>query len=303
MRHIPRTAVLVAVLAATLALSGCSAGYSGASDSGGYSQEAPAAVDGDSGGTSDESLGSADRALVITGSVTVVAEDPLAAAVRATEIAASVGGRVDARTEYAGHGNDPGSARLTLRVPADRVDEVRERLDELGTVDQTDFSTVPVGDRQRDLDTSIRTLETSIARYTAWLATAETTADLIALETAIAERQSELETLKAEQSALADQVAMSTITLTLHAADAAPAPEGPTNFWEGLVAGWNAFVGFWAGAAVALGVALPWLVVLALAAWLLVVLARRAGRTPAVATATPPGSPEPAERPEPPAAS
>ncbi|QNO38031.1 DUF4349 domain-containing protein [Protaetiibacter sp. SSC-01] len=300
MRHIPRTAaVLAALAAATLALSGCSASFEGASDSGGTGQQAPQAVDGESRGAADEAASPEDRALVITGTVTVTAEDPIAAAALATEIAASVGGRVDARTEYAARDGEGGSARLTLRVPADSVDEVRERLDELGTVDQTDFSTVSVGERQRDIESRITTLTASIARFTAWLATAETTADLISLETAIADRQAQLETLEAEQRALADQVAMSTITLTLRAEGVAPPPEGPTNFWEGLVAGWNAFVGFWAGVAVGLGVALPWLVLLAVGVVAAVYVARRVGRG-AAPTAAPPGAPMP---PAPPAAS
>lgn len=282
MRHIPRTAALVAALAgATLALSGCSAGSTGstgASDSGGASRLAPQAVDGGSLGSADEAASPEDRALVVTGEVTVTAEDPIAAAAKATQIAASVGGRVDARTEYAPRDGQAGSATLTLRVPVDQVDEVRARLDELGTVDHTDFSTVSVGERRRDLDSRITTLEASIARFTVWLATADTTGDLISLETAIAERRGELERLQAEQRSLEDQVAMSTIKLTLRGVALAPS-EGPADFWEGLAVGWNGFVGFWAGAAVALGVALPWLVLLAIGAAVAVVLVRRAGRT------------------------
>ncbi len=287
MRHIPRTAaVLAALAAATLALSGCSAGLSSASDQAGSAGAplAPQAVDGAERDAADEGASPEDRALVITGTVTVTADDPIAAAAKATEIASSVGGRVDARTEYAPRDGDAGSATLTLRVPADRVEEVRERFDELGSVDQTDFSTVSVGERQRDLESRITTLQASIARFTTWLATAETTADLISLETAISDRRAQLESLEAEQRALEDQVAMSTITLTLRAEGLAPPPEGPTTFWEGLVAGWDAFVGFWAGVAVGIGVALPWLVLLAIGVAVLVFFARRGARAPIAPT-------------------
>ena len=188
----------------------------------------------------------------------------------------------------------PLEAHLEIGVGAARVEGVA-----VEQVDRQALLAGDLGERQRDIESRITTLTASIARFTAWLATAETTADLISLETAIADRQAQLETLEAEQRALADQVAMSTITLTLRAEGVAPPPEGPTNFWEGLVAGWNAFVGFWAGVAVGLGVALPWLVLLAVGVVAAVYVARRVGRG-AVATAAPPGAPMP---PAPPAAS
>ncbi|HLU63369.1 MAG TPA: DUF4349 domain-containing protein, partial [Protaetiibacter sp.] len=236
----------------------------------------------------EQNAAAADQALVITGTVTITADDPIAASEKATAIARAAGGRVDARTEYAPRDGDAGSATLTLRVPADAVEDVRDQLKELGTVEETDFSSVDVGTQQRDLDTRITTLRASIARYTSWLADADTTADLIQLEQAIAERQNELESLEAQQRALDDKVAMSTITLQLRSVALAPPPDGPDTFWEGLVVGWNGFVAFWGGVAVALGVGLPWLVVLGVVLTAVVLLVRRAGRssvTPLTASA------------------
>ncbi len=292
MRHISRTtAALAAVLAAGIVLSGCSAGadYSGASDGGSTAERAPLAVDAaDTASDGEQNAAVDDQALVITGTVTITADDPIAASEKATAIARAAGGRVDARTEYAPRDGDAGSATLTLRVPADAVEDVRDQLKELGTVEETDFSSVDVGTQQRDLDTRITTLRASIARYTSWLADADTTADLIQLEQAIAERQNELESLEAQQRALDDKVAMSTITLQLRSVALAPPPDGPDNFWEGLVVGWNGFVAFWGGVAVALGVGLPWLVVLGVVLTVVVLLVRRAGRssvTPLTASA------------------
>lgn len=292
MRHISRTtAALAAVLAAGIVLSGCSAGadYSGASDGGSTAERAPLAVDAaDTASDGEQNAAVDDQALVITGTVTITADDPIAASEKATAIARAAGGRVDARTEYAPRDGDAGSATLTLRVPADAVEDVRDQLKQLGTVEETDFSSVDVGTQQRDLDTRITTLRASIARYTSWLADADTTADLIQLEQAIAERQNELESLEAQQRALDDKVAMSTITLQLRSVALAPPPDGPDNFWEGLVVGWNGFVAFWGGVAVALGVGLPWLVVLGAVLTVVVLLVRRAGRssvTPLTASA------------------
>ncbi len=280
MRQIPRTAAVVAAaFAAALTLTGCAA--AGGYDRGGAaSDRAPMVAEGELGSAADggEAPAPADQALVITGSITITADDPIAASAKATSIALAAGGRVDARNEYAPRDGDAGRATLTLRIPADRVEDVRTKLGELGSVDETTFDAVDVGTQQRDLEVRITTLRASIARYTEWLATAEKTSDLIELESAISERQTELERLEAQRRELADQVAMSTITLELRSEALAPPPEGPKNFWDGLVVGWTAFVGFWAGVLVAVGVGLPWLVALALVAVVVIVLVRRSNR-------------------------
>jgi hypothetical protein len=282
MRHIPRThASLAAVFAAALLLTGCSAG--GAADSGGssageYDVEAPAVVE-DGASLPDKAADTADRALVITGTITITADDPIAAAEKATAITTAAGGRVDARQQYAPSDGDAGRATLTLRIPADQLEPVRDQLAELGSVDETLTDSVDVGGQQRDLDTRISTLRASIARYTGWLADADTTSDLIELESAISQRQTELEQLEAQQRELADSVQMSTITLQLHSTAFAPPPEGPTDFWSALASGWASFVGFWAAVAVAVGIGLPWLVLVGIGIAVVVWIARRAGRT------------------------
>src|SRR5690606_7902787 len=95
-------------------------------------------------------------------------------------------------------------------------------------------------------------------------------------ETEIGHRQGELESLEAQQRALADQVEMSTISLYLRSEAAAPAVD-PGDFWSGLQAGWGAFVAFFSGLLVALGVLAPWIVSAGIvtAAIILIVRARR----------------------------
>ena len=75
---------------------------------------------------------------------------------------------------------------------------------------------------------------------------------------------------------------MSTISLYLRS-DAEAPKTVPGDFWSGLATGWNAFVGFWAGLLVVLGVLLPWLVTLALIAALIIWIVRRR-RRPATAS-------------------
>jgi hypothetical protein len=305
MRLLSRIPVAVAAtLALGVALSGCAAGANGVYSSGGASaDQAPQYVELGALEAADQAAADADQALVVTGTIVITTDDPLGGAARATELTLAAGGRVDSRSEFAPRGGDAGSAWLELRIPADALEEVRTQLAELGTVDETNFTSVDVGTQQRDLETRITTLRTSIARYTSWLADADKTADLIQLESAIAERQNELEMLEAQQRSLADQVAMSTVSLELRSTALAPPPEGPSNFWEGLVFGWHGFVGFWAAIVVALGVVLPWLVVLGVGLVVTLLLVRRSRRAKAAAlvgAATPeaPTAPEATPTPE-----
>ena len=111
------------LLVAALALTGCAAASSGAGDAGAPAPaegaQAPGVVGDESGGGSaDDGSTTSDRQVVVTGDVTITAEDPLAASKQAVFIVEAAGGRVDDRTEYAAGENDNGSAQLTLRIPA-----------------------------------------------------------------------------------------------------------------------------------------------------------------------------------------
>ena len=215
-------------------------------------EQAPAAAEGED----------PDTAVVITGRISIVAADPVVAASEATTIVTDAGGRVSGRTERSAEDGGQASAELTLRIPADVIEEVRSDLGDLGEVKETSLESTEVGSIQRHLDARITTLRASIARYTEWLGTASETTDLIELETAIAERQTELESLEAQSRTLEDQVAMSTITLNLSSAYIAPVT-APQNFGEALVVGWNGFGAFWGAMLIAIGVGLPWLVLVA----------------------------------------
>jgi hypothetical protein len=280
-----------ALLATALILTGCSAG-GGASSSDQSAPEAPVAVDG---GTSQEFSSGADtaatdldRQVITTGWVTVKVDSPLEAAREAVRITEQAGGRVDGRSEYAPQGEqDGGSATLTLRVPADDLTEILDRLKELGEVQEVSLNSSDVTMETQDLDARISALSASIDRLLGLLATATDTDALITLETAISDRQAELESLEAQRRYLADQVAMSTLSLNLVTEKVVPEPE-PANFLDGIAAGWNAFVGFFAGLLVVLGVLLPWLVLGAIITVVVVFIVRRTRARKAATSLTPP---------------
>lgn len=286
MRRITRTSVVGStLLAATLLLAGCSAGGGSASDQGGSAPMAP--VEGVAGGPVVEQDGSlaadAERDVIVTGSMTVTAEDPLAASKDAVRIVEGAGGRVDARSEYAPANGDSGSATLTLRIPAEKLQEVLDELAALGRADEISTSTNDVTQAVADLESRIATQRGIIDRLNGMFGQAATIDDLITLETTIAQHQATLEDLEAQQRTVDDQVALSTLSLYLRSEAEAPTQQ-PMDFLSGLTAGWGAFVGFFSGLLVALGVLLPWLVAAALISAAIVVIVRwnrrrRAART------------------------
>jgi len=291
-----------ALLIASLSLAGCSAAGAGSTSShnisagGGSSQQDAVAPDPATGSKSDSGKAStADRSVVVTGTMTVTAEKPLAAADEAVSIVEAAGGRVDGRTENAATDRDQGSATLVLRIPAAKLTPTLDALKKLGRADQVSINATDVTTETQDLGARIDALRTSIARLLELEAKATDTTNLIAIETAISDRQGELESLEAQQRGLTDQISMSTITLDLRS-DAAAPPVKPADFWSGLGAGWHSFVAFWAGALVVIGVLLPWLLFMGVATvvTLLIVrlVRRRMARAAARAAATPPAPTE-----------
>ncbi|HEU0206704.1 MAG TPA: DUF4349 domain-containing protein [Pseudolysinimonas sp.] len=282
-----------ALLVASLSLAGCSAAGSNSaphlSTGGGSGQSeavapgAPTGIKADSGRTA-----TVDRSVVVTGAVTITAQKPLDAADQAVSIVEAAGGRIDGRTESAATNGDQGSATLVLRIPADKLTSTIAALKKLGRADQLSINSTDVTAQTQDLGARIDALRASITRLLQLESTATDTTNLIAIETAISDRQGELESLEAQQRGLDDQISMSTITLELRS-DAAAPPIKPADFWSGLGTGWGAFVAFWAGTLVVLGVILPWLLFLGAVAVVVVVAVRLARRRAAGPAATPPG--------------
>ena len=259
--------VLAAVLLATLSLAGCAAGGSSGSVAG-PDAAAPAVPKPDAGGSASTGTVAKDgtqRAVVITGEAVIAAKDPVAAASSATRIVTAAGGRVDGRTEQAGADGAAGTATLTLRIPASRLDTTLTALERLGRTDRVTTSTSDVTGQTQDLDARITALRTTIQRMLELEQRATDTSDLIQLETAIGDRQGQLESLEAQQRDLADQVAMATITLRLVPSGAAVRTT-TAGFGDGLATGWSSFVAFWGGFLVVMGVMLPWIVTMALLA-------------------------------------
>ena len=142
-----------------------------------------------------------DRDVITTGYLYVTVNAPLEAATEAVSIVEAAGGRVDGRQEFAPRSfdttSDAGGAELVLRIPADRLTATLEKLKALGEAEELQLSSSDVTREVQDLDARITALRSSITRLLALQDAAATVDDLITLETAISDRQAELESLEA----------------------------------------------------------------------------------------------------------
>lgn len=268
MRSLKRSLAVVAVLL----VAGCSVGS--ATDE---SQMAPGARDSAGGSTElDVAAAETDREIITSGSVTVTVDDPRAAAQAISVLVEDAGGRVEERVEHSAGAYDQASASLVVRIPAAQVTPTLDALAELGTVEEVSLTRSDVTAEVRDLEARIRARQISVTRLEDMLSRAQTTADLVAAENALTERQSDLEALLSQQAGLADQVEMSTLEVGLWTEETLP-PEPPSGFWGGLVKGWDSLVSTLAGLLMVIGVLLPWLAFAAVVT-LAVLAARRVSK-------------------------
>ncbi|MBF6465068.1 DUF4349 domain-containing protein [Nocardia beijingensis] len=213
------------------------------------------------------------RKEVVTGSVEITADAPVAAAGTIIDQVRAAGGRVDSRTEQPGTDDTEPSATLVVRLPADKTDAFITGLGGVGQVTRVTTNRDDVTMQWEDLDARIKALQASVDRLRALIAGATSTSDLLAAEQALSSRQGELDSLTAQKRRLDDQVALSTLTIDI-STDRKGSGDDPDNFWDGIVAGWNSLVNWLQDAVVFSGRAIPWLGFLAVVAAVLWGIAR-----------------------------
>jgi hypothetical protein len=234
---------------------------SGAQEKGGAGSDARA-----SDGAPGVPVGGVQRDLVRTAQLTVEVPEPVAA-VRQVRTATTVAGGF-VTEEQSG---DSGS-RMVLRVPADALDRLIDEIAGYGRVTQRHSQVVDATEQLVDLDSRVASQTASVARVRTLLSEAADLGDVISIESELAQREAELDSLTRRLAALRDQVALSTLTLDLRGPAAVPPPpaeEPAPGFLDGLAAGWAGLRAIGAAAATVVGFLLPFAPVLgaAVALW------------------------------------
>lgn len=275
--NMKKTPLLSVLALSAVALTGCSSTSSElpVSNISGYEPGVPAV------GGSTNDLGSAagissirDESVITTAYAFLTGDDPAAVADEVEKRSKAAHGKIDGRSASSDADGNVTSISLTVRIPATAVDSFLTGLDEIATVHSLSQNSTDVTLIVTDYEARISALESSIARFTALGKSAKTTQDLIEIESAIAERQAQLEQLQSEMRYYSDQIDLSTVQVDIGLPESATDPI-PDDFWGGVVAGWNGLLAFFAGTLVAFGVSIPWIPVIAGLVWLGMWLARR----------------------------
>lgn len=240
----------------------------------------------------------ADRAIIVTSDVSLRSSDVPAAVGALESLVVAHHGRIEQREERT-EGGSP-YASMSIRVPADQhdafINELRGIGDEVLNVSTTasDVTLVKV-----DLEARIKSLESSITSLQGMLAAATNVKDMLEIERELGDRDAELQGLKAQYDVLIDQVAMSTINVSITTPyERGEVSEGPPGFLAGLGMGLEHLVNFFGGVITIFGYLLPGIVIIgliALAIWFWAIRPRLRTRRAAAAAA---GGAEPAAAPD-----
>ncbi len=253
----------------------------------------------DAGGTMAAD-GSAVRDIISTASATVVVDDVSSASKTIADAAQAGGGYVESMsvgrsgqvlpvapldggmvTDTMPYPSAPDGAWITVRVPADQLSALVDQLSDVGEVTASTVNRQDVTEQTLDLQARVDAAQASVDRITALMVEAGTLTDVISAEAALAERQATLESYQQQLKYYDDQVAMSTLSVTL-TPPASAVETNPAGFADGVVAGWNGLVATLNAIVIAVGFLIPWIVIVGVVAvlvWAIVRLVRRTRRS------------------------
>ena len=199
----------------------------------------------------------ANQQIIRTAYVSVDVDDVATGVSAIADLTADLEGQLQSQSVQ-GNGEDS-SANMTVRVPASNLDALLASIDTLGEVTSSSVDAQDVAVEVIDLEARITTLEESIDRLRDLQGQAASVADLVTVESELAARQAELESLTARRDYLMRQVEMSTAYISLTTTTSGP---GVTpDFLGGLERGWNSLISLAAGLITLGGFLTPYLLI------------------------------------------
>ncbi len=215
--------LVVMMILLTIAVAGCSS-QAGAPVGEAIEQPDASAADGDeeeptvgSGGDGSSEPGGnsapIEQRIIKTGEVGLEVDNVAVVLAHVRAMAVDLGGYVGGSQA----GTLDESASITLRVPAERFDELLTRLQELADVEVVSMATreADVTGQIVDLEARIRNLEASEASYRALLERAERIEDILTVQSRLDDVRGQIEQLEAQLQAVEGQAALSTLTVTI----------------------------------------------------------------------------------------
>jgi Domain of unknown function (DUF4349) len=159
------------------------------------------------------------RSIVYTATVELQAADVNAATAQAQQAVAALGGVVFGQQSTS---SPQPRTVLVFKVGPDQFQAALDALGTIGDVVHRDVTADDVTERVVDLQSQISSAEVSVARLRDLLDAASNLDEIAALEAQLLQRETTLEQLRGQLRTLQDQVALSTITLTISQPAATP---------------------------------------------------------------------------------
>lgn len=108
-----------------------------------------------------------------------------------------------------------GSADLTVRIPAEKLDEFVETINEIGTIQSKIVSVKDITDSYQDTESEIKALETEIKALLGILEKCETVADSIEVQSRLSEVRGRLDLLKSQKANYDSMISYSVVSITV----------------------------------------------------------------------------------------
>lgn len=156
---------------------------------------------------------SADRKIVKTAQLSLIAADPMKAAEAARAVAEQFGGyTVNLRVGT----QENGRAQLAIRVPAPKFEEARAALHKLGSrVEDEQIQADDVTRQYVDTDATLKSYRAEEAQYLEIMRRAGSVKDILAVTEKLSDVRTRIERTEAEFRSLSQQVAMASFTVLL----------------------------------------------------------------------------------------
>lgn len=212
--------ILAVLLAISLLMAGCGASSKAAMDSADYIVQETAAANGsyDFGETETSAQLPQGRKFIITVNLDAEAEELDSALSAISEKLTALNGYMESQNIYNGSaysGRRYRYANLTLRVPAEHLDEFTAAVDSVSNVVSSSRNTDDVTLQYVDTESRVKALETERDRLLELMEQAETMSDLLEIESRLTDVRGELERYASQLKVLDNQIDYSTVNLSL----------------------------------------------------------------------------------------
>ena len=215
----------------------------------------------------EEAAASAEQKIIRTASFTLKTTDFEQALADLQALVDQFGGRAEYQSQTGDkEGGEMRTASLTLRIPANRLDEFLSGAENTGRVTALTQEREDVSDSYYDLETRLQTQQAKMRRLLALMEQAQSVSELIELESAIAETQYCLDSDTGSLQRYDSQINYSTVRVSVREIAVAESQEISLGrrIAAGLQSSLQAGGQFLLDALVFFMAALPWLLIVAI---------------------------------------